>query len=202
MPLAQSSGPVSSSSLFSSLSEAGSITGSATLSGIPPVTKTSSSSPAIPSTMDKGPEGLDTGLIVAIAVGATLVALLFLGAAVYCCLKRRKFRRAARLQASTLSEKDISSRGFDAPFEWKPPVELPHQTLVTSRAELEESLILDAQPNDSTSQGPPVALSSLSAYSSVALRDATELQSASPHLSPAELFVTPAELPGVYKNQG
>ncbi|KAI1280245.1 hypothetical protein F5Y07DRAFT_356376 [Xylaria sp. FL0933] len=201
MPLAQSSGPISSS-LFSSLSEAGSTTGSATLSGIPPVTKTSSSSPAIPSTMDKGPEGLDTGLIVAIAVGATLVALLFLGAAVYCCLKRRKARRAARLRTSTLSGKNTSSRGFDAPFEWKPPVELPHQTLVTSRADLEDSLILDAQSSDSASRGPPVALRSLSTYSPGALRDAAELQSASPHLSPVELFAMPAELPGVYKNQG
>ncbi|KAI0433192.1 hypothetical protein F5Y09DRAFT_352206 [Xylaria sp. FL1042] len=201
MPLGQSSG-LTSLSLSSSLSQAGSKIRSATSSGRSSPTKTSLSAPGIPSTMNKAHEGLDTGLVVAIAVGSTLAALLLLGIAIYCCLKRRRTaRKGARLRALTLSGKDTLSRGFDAPFEWKPPVELPHQTVTTSRAELEDTLIPHAQPNDSASQGAPATPSSLSAYSSIALRDAAEMQGASPRLSPVELFVMPAELPGVYKNR-
>ncbi|KAF2966115.1 hypothetical protein GQX73_g7462 [Xylaria multiplex] len=164
-----------------------------------PPTITSFLMPASPNTPHEGHEELGAGIVAVIAVGATLIALLLLGAAIYCCMKRRKARRSARLRALTLSRESMPSQGFEVPSEWKPPVELPHQTAVVSRPELQDSFVFRTQPSDSASLSAPVTPSSLSAHSSFAQRDAAEMQGAPLHPSPAELFVMPAELPGVYK---
>ncbi|RWA11187.1 hypothetical protein EKO27_g3887 [Xylaria grammica] len=198
-PLGQSSKQVTSSGLFPLLSKSASETQSTAPSRTSPPTTVSLLVSARPSTPSEGHEGLGVGLVAATAVGGTLVALLLLGAAAYYCLKRRKARRGARLRALTLSRESVPGQGFEVPPEWKPPVELPHQNAAVSRPELEDSFVLRAQPSDSVSQSAPVTPSSLSAHSAFALRDAVEMQGVSPHPSPAELFVMPAELPGVPK---
>ncbi|KAI0439497.1 hypothetical protein F4803DRAFT_44828 [Xylaria telfairii] len=171
-------------------------------SRISPSTTTLPSGSGDPSTPENGPEGLSAGLVAVIAVGATLAALLLLAAVAYYCLKRRRSRRGARLRARTLSQESMAHEGFDAPSEWKPPVELPHLNTATSRrAELEDSPTLRSQIDDASSfQATP---RSPSATSSLGPRNGAEMLSPPPRPprpSPAELFVLPAELPGVYKN--
>ncbi|KAK5625806.1 hypothetical protein RRF57_001522 [Xylaria bambusicola] len=154
-------------------------------------TKTTLSVPTSVSTpTNNGPEGLSAGLVVAIAVGATLVVLLLVSVAAYSYLKRRTARR---VRASTLPGKDAPNHEVNASSEWKPPVELPHQTAKVSQAELENSLVLQTEHNESIPV--PDAHSTLSAYSPVTL---VEMQGDSACVSPAELFVMPAEFPGVY----
>ncbi|KAI0550992.1 hypothetical protein F4679DRAFT_583065 [Xylaria curta] len=195
-PLGQSSASLSLPGVF--LSEATSNIGSTVSSRIPPTTTILPPGSIGPTTPANGPEGLSVGIVAAIAVGATLVALLLLGAAAYCCLKRRTVRRGARFRTLTLSQESMSSQGFDVSSEWKPPVELPHQGTIPHRVELEEYLAPRAQLDDDASS-PQASPSSLS---SDAPRDAAEVQGTPPRPlrpSPAELFTLPAELPSVYK---
>ncbi|KAH8163998.1 hypothetical protein CIB48_g4258 [Xylaria polymorpha] len=202
-PLGQSSTPTPSIPPIP-FQEKTSKTRSRGLSRVLPSTTTSSRSGSVdPSTPENGPGGLSAGLVAAIAVGATLAALLLLAAVAYCCLKRRTSRRGARPRARTLSQESMPHEGFDASYEWKPPVELPHLNKTSRRAELEDSPTLRAQLDDASSfQATP---SSPSATSSLGPRNAAEMLSPPPRPprpSSAEVFVLPAELPGVYKIRG
>ncbi|KAI0506389.1 hypothetical protein F5B22DRAFT_453009 [Xylaria bambusicola] len=179
--------------LLSVSSESGTETKTKPSSKVLRPTKTTPSVPTSISTpTNNGAEGLSVGLVAAIAVGATLIALLLAGIATYCYLKRRTARR---VRASTLSGKDAPNHEINASPEWKPPVELPHQTAKISRPELENSLVLQTQHNESVPA--PDAHSTLSACSPLTL---VEMQGDSACVSPAELFVMPAELPGVYRS--
>ncbi|KAI1744891.1 hypothetical protein F4680DRAFT_403613 [Xylaria scruposa] len=185
-PLGQSSTPLSLPAVF--FPGEASNAGSTVSSGMPPTTTTLSPGSTGPTTPANGPKGLSVGIAAAIAVGATLVALLLLGAAAYCCLKRRAVRRGARLRTLTLSQDSMSNQGFDVSSERKPPVELPHKDMISRRVELEESVASRAQLDDDEA-------SSFQATPSPPHSDT----SLAPHPSPAELFVLPAELPSVYK---
>ncbi|KAI0099713.1 hypothetical protein GGR51DRAFT_389452 [Nemania sp. FL0031] len=174
--------------------------GSTVSSETAPLSTPSQAESTDPSRSQNGSDGTKVGLVAAVAVVATLAALLLCGALAYCCLKRRAARRRAR--ALTVSR---PSGGFDAVSEWKPPIELPHQNTVTSpsQAELEDSLIFPSRTaggDDASSSSPPfpVSPSALSTFSSVA-----ELHTPPPPPPPppAELFVLPAELSGVHKNR-
>ena len=186
----------SSSLLLPVLSETGSSTRSKTSHETSRPTQTILSVPTSTNTPDTGPEGLGAGLVAAIAVGGTLVVLLLIGAAGYCCLKRRTARRA---RASSLIGKGGPIEEVNASSEWKPPVELPHQTVKASLAELQSSLVLHPEPSDSVIQSLPTTPSILSACSPLAAQDAVEMQGDSACVSLAELFVMPAELPGGYQ---
>ncbi|TGJ78633.1 hypothetical protein E0Z10_g10126 [Xylaria hypoxylon] len=190
-PVGESSEPTSSGQ-FPPPSELASKTKSAASSRVSPPTTISLLVPASPSTLNEGHGGLNVGLVILIAVGTTLIALLLLGAAAYCGLKRRKARRSDRLRTLTLSRESMPSLGFEVPYEWKPPVELPHHNAPASRPELEYSCVFRSR--DSDSQSAPGTPSSLSPNSPSAPRDAAEPQGDPP---PAELFVMPAELPAV-----
>ncbi|KAI0183049.1 hypothetical protein EV127DRAFT_517305 [Xylaria flabelliformis] len=195
-PLGQSSTPLSLPAVL--LPGEISNTGSTVSSGIPPTTTASPPGSTDPTTPTNGHEGLSIGTVAAIAVGSTLAALLLLGAAAYCCLKRRIVRRGARLRTPTLSQESVLNQGFDVSSGWKPPVELPHRSTTPRRVELEESLASLAQLDDDVSsfQATP---SSPSSDTSLALRNAAETMGTPPRPSSAELFVMPAELPSVYK---
>ncbi|KAI0862142.1 hypothetical protein F4860DRAFT_523531 [Xylaria cubensis] len=195
-PLGQSSTPLSLPAVL--LPGVTSNTGSTVSPGVPPTTTTSPSGSTSSTTPTNGHEGLSIGTVAAIAVGSTLAALLLLGAAAYCCLKRRIVRRGARLRTPTLSQESVLNKGFDVSSEWKPPVELPHRSTTLRRVELEESLASRAQLDDDISsfQATP---SSLASDTSLALRNAAETMDTPPRPSPAELFVMPAELPSMYK---
>ncbi|TRX96010.1 hypothetical protein FHL15_003152 [Xylaria flabelliformis] len=174
--------------------------GSTVSSGVSPTTTALPPGSTGPTTPTNGNEGLSIGTVAAIAVGSTLVALLLLGIAAYCCLKRRIVRRGARLRTLTLSQESVLNQGFDVSSEWKPPVELPHRSMTPRRVELEESCASRAQLDDISSfQATP---SSPSSDTSLALRNAAEMMGTPPRpprLSPAELFVMPVELPNVYE---
>lgn len=182
------SAPTPSSSL-PVLPEATSETGSkATLESVPPLT-TSPSGPTGPSTSGNGPGGLSVGIVATIAVGATLIALLLPAIAVFCCLKRRRARRGARLRALALSREGASSTKSDASSERKPPVVHPPQSPAAIQVELEDSHVFRAQLDDASAvPGTPRTLSAMSS---------TPGAPSQPSL--VELFVVPVELPGPHK---
>ncbi|KAJ3566398.1 hypothetical protein NPX13_g7142 [Xylaria arbuscula] len=97
----------SSSLLLPVLSKVGSITKSEAPSRTSQPTRTTLYVPTTDSAPKNTPEKLSAGLIVAITVGGTLVFLLLIGAAVYCCLKRRTARRP---RSSSLIGKEDSSK--------------------------------------------------------------------------------------------
>lgn len=186
--LASLSPPSSSSSSPSVVPETTSTTGSKTTPELAPPLTTTLSGPTDPSISGNGPDGLSIALVATIAVGATLIALLLLAIAVYCCLKRRTARRGARPRALTLSRGIVSGLEFDDSSGRKRKlsiVELPPHSAAT-QAELEDSLVFRAQLDDASAA--PDTPSTLSAISS---RKSAPFQP-----SPVELFVVPAELPG------
>ncbi|KAI1361526.1 hypothetical protein F5Y08DRAFT_16148 [Xylaria arbuscula] len=186
-----------SSLLLPVLSKAESITKSEAPSRTSQPTGTTLYVPTTDSAPKNTPEKLSAGLIAAIAVGGTLVFLLLIGAAVYCCLKRRIVRRS---RSSSLIGKEDSSKEVNASAEWKPPVELPHQTMRVSPPELQDSPVPHSHLSELALSSPPFTPTTQSTWSPLEAMDLVELQGDPACVSPIELFVMPAELPGAYKS--